>query len=82
MPRVQNIKAHVTPDSTEVVIELEDTVQYVSGRILNPDRIYFDLHAVRLSPAVPRGNVRVSGDLLTRVRVAQNQAWVVQSFWM
>ena len=78
VPRVQNIKAHVTPDSTEVVIELEDTVQYVSGWILNPDRIYFDLHAVRLSPAVARGNVRVSGDLLTRVRVAQNRAGVVR----
>ncbi|MGB7462215.1 MAG: N-acetylmuramoyl-L-alanine amidase [Candidatus Acidiferrum sp.] len=78
VPRVQNIKAHVTPDSTEVVIELEDTVQYVSRRILNPDRIYFDLHAVRLSPAVARGDVRVSGDLLTRVRVAQNQAGIVR----
>jgi len=78
VPRVQNIKVQVTPDGTEVVIELEDTVQYVSGRIMNPDRIYFDLHAARLSPAVARGNVQVIGDLLTRVRVAQNQAEVVR----
>ena len=78
VPRVQNIKVRVTPDGTEVVIELEDTVQYVSGRIMNPDRIYFDLHAARLSPAVARGTVQVIGDLLTRVRVAQNQAEVVR----
>ena len=78
VPRVQNIKVQVTPDGTEVVIELEDTVQYVFGRIMNPDRIYFDLHAARLSPAVARGNVQVIGDLLTRVRVAQNQAEVVR----
>jgi len=78
VPRVQRIKTSVTPDSTEVLIELEDSVQYVSGRIANPDRIYFDLHAARLSPNVARGNVQVSGNLLTNVRVAQNQAGVVR----
>src|SRR5208283_3794916 len=33
VPRVQRIKTRVTQDSTEVTIELEDSVQYVSGRI-------------------------------------------------
>ncbi|MGA3175966.1 MAG: N-acetylmuramoyl-L-alanine amidase [Candidatus Acidiferrum sp.] len=78
VPRVQRIKTSATPDSTEVLIELEDSVQYVSGRIANPDRIYFDLHAARLSPNVARGNVQVSGNLLSKVRVAQNQAGVVR----
>ena len=78
VPRVQRIKTSVMPDSTEVLIELEDSVQYVSGRIANPDRIYFDLHAARLSPNVARGNVQVSGNLLSKVRVAQNQAGVVR----
>jgi N-acetylmuramoyl-L-alanine amidase len=61
-----------------VVIELEDTVQYVSGRTMNPERIYFDLLAARLSPEVAQGNVGVIGNLLTRVRVAQNRAEVVR----
>jgi len=78
VPRVQRIKTSAAPDSTEVTIELEDSVQYVSGRISNPDRIYFDLHAARLSPSVARGNVRVSGNLLSKIRVAQNQAGVVR----
>ncbi|MFI5098525.1 MAG: N-acetylmuramoyl-L-alanine amidase [Candidatus Acidiferrales bacterium] len=78
VPLVQRIKTSVTPDSTEVFIELEDSVQYASGRIANPDRIYFDLHAARLSPNVARGNVQVSGNLLSKVRVAQNQAGVVR----
>ena len=78
VPLVQRIKTSATPDSTEVLIELEDSVQYVSGRIANPDRIYFDLHAARLSPNVARGNVQVSGNLLSKVRVAQNQAGVVR----
>ncbi len=78
MPLVQKIKASVTPNSTEIVIELEDSVQYVSGRIANPDRIFFDLQSAHLSPTVARGNVHVAGDLLTKVRVAQNQFGVVR----
>src|SRR5260370_9607499 len=76
--RIEKIKTSVTPNSTEIVLELEDSVEYVSGRIANPDRIYFDLQSARLSPAVARGNVHVSGDLLTKVRVAQNQFGVVR----
>lgn len=78
VPRIEKIKTSVTPNRTEIVIELEDSVQYVSGRIANPDRIYFDLQSARLSPAVARSNVHVSGDLLTKVRVAQNQFGVVR----
>jgi N-acetylmuramoyl-L-alanine amidase len=78
IPHVQKIRTNVTVDSAEVIIELEDSVQYTSGRISNPDRIYFDLHKARLSPAVARGDIQVSGDLLTKVRVAQNQTGVVR----
>jgi N-acetylmuramoyl-L-alanine amidase len=78
VPRVQKIRTNVAADSTEVIIELEDSVQYTSGRIASPDRIYFDLHAAKLSAAVARANVHVSGDLLTKVRVAQNHSSVVR----
>jgi N-acetylmuramoyl-L-alanine amidase len=78
VPRVQHIRTSVTQASTEVIIDLDDSVQYVSGRIANPDRIYFDLHAAKLSASVARGNVAVSGELLTKVRVAQNQFGIVR----
>ena len=77
-PRVQRIRSSVTPDGTEVIIELEDSVQYVSGRIANPDRIYFDLHAAKLSQALVHNKIKTTGDLLTQVRVAQNQGGVVR----
>lgn len=77
-PRVQKIRTNVTANSTEVIIDLEDSVQYTSGRLINPDRIYFDLHAARLSPAVARANIHVSGNLLTQVRAAQNHHGVVR----
>ncbi len=61
-----------------MTIALEDSVQYISGRIANPDRIYFDLHAAKLSPELKRGAVKVSGNLLSDVRVAQNVSGVVR----
>ena len=78
IPRVRGIRADAKGETTRLTIDLEDSVQYASGRIANPDRIFFDLHAARLTPEVARGNIRVDGRLLTAVRVAQNHNGVVR----
>src|SRR5712691_8704072 len=78
IPHVRRIRAATNGDSTRVTIDLEDSVQFVSRRIANPDRIFFDLHSARLTPEVARGNIRVDGGLLTAVRVAQNHNGVVR----
>jgi len=78
VPRVQKIRTNVTADSTEVIIDLEDSVLYSAGRIANPDRIYFDLHAAKLSPAMAHADFAVSGGMLTKVRAAQYQSGVVR----
>ena len=78
MPRLRRIGTSASADSTRVTIDLEDLVQYASARIRNPDRIFFDLHAARLTPELARQNIHVEGDLLSAVRVAQNQAGVVR----
>jgi len=52
-------------------------VQYISGRIANPDRIYFDLHAAKLSAQLKRG-VIINSALVSNVRVAQNSSSVVR----
>ncbi|MGB2644436.1 MAG: N-acetylmuramoyl-L-alanine amidase [Candidatus Acidiferrum sp.] len=77
-PRIRRINTSANADETRITIDLEDTVQYTSGRIKNPDRIFFDLHSARLTPEVARGTVQVTGKLLTGVRVAQNHAGVVR----
>jgi N-acetylmuramoyl-L-alanine amidase len=78
IPQVRRIRAAANDDATRVTIDLEDSVQYTSRRIANPDRIFFDLHAARLTPEVARGNIHVDGSLLTAVRVAQNHSGVVR----
>src|SRR6266404_2603516 len=78
VPRLRRIGTSASSDSTRVTIDLEDLVQYASARIRNPDRIFFDLHAARLTPELARQNIHVEGDLLSAVRVAQNQAGIVR----
>jgi N-acetylmuramoyl-L-alanine amidase len=78
VPRLRRIGTSASGDSTRVTIDLEDLVQYASARIRNPDRIFFDLHAARLTPELARQNIHVEGDLLSAVRVAQNQTGVVR----
>jgi N-acetylmuramoyl-L-alanine amidase len=78
IPRVRRIRTSANGEATRVTIDLEDSVQFVSGRIANPERIFFDLHAARLTPEVARANIHVDGGLLTAVRVAQNHAGVVR----
>src|SRR6266852_5469556 len=77
-PRLRRIATSAAVDSTRVTIDLEDLVQYASARIRNPDRIFFDLHAARLTPELAEQNIHVEGNLLSAVRVAQNQAGVVR----
>src|SRR6266702_1726556 len=76
--RVRRIRAAANGETTRVTIDLEDSVQFTSKRIANPDRIFFDLQAARLTPEAARTSIHIDGGLLTAVRVAQNQAGVVR----
>jgi N-acetylmuramoyl-L-alanine amidase len=82
LPRLRRIRSAVTEDSTRVTIDLEDVVHYNSGRLENPDRIFFDLREARLTSEVAREvtreNANADGDVLTAIRVAQNHAGVVR----
>ena len=78
IPRVRRIRTSLNGDATRVTIVLENSVEFTSGRISSPDRIFFDLHAARLAPEVARSSIKVDGNLLTAVRVAQNHSGVVR----
>jgi N-acetylmuramoyl-L-alanine amidase len=75
---VREIKAWTTPDYTRIVVSLDAPVKYQAARISNPDRIYFDVKNARLGRATTSAPVKVEGEVLKGVRVAQNQAGVVR----
>lgn len=70
---VTGIRHWSTPDYTRVAIDLENEVQFETGRIPGPDRLYFDLHNTHLSSTLKGKSFDVEDGFLHKVRVAQYQ---------
>jgi N-acetylmuramoyl-L-alanine amidase len=71
MPRITGIRHWSSADSSTIVLDLQDQVQYEAHRLSSPDRIYFDLHDTALAPEIDGKTIDVGDSLLARVRVAQ-----------
>jgi N-acetylmuramoyl-L-alanine amidase/putative methionine-R-sulfoxide reductase with GAF domain len=78
VPRVTGIRHWTSVDSSTVVLDLEDQVQYEAHRLPNPDRIYFDLRDTKLAPELEGKTVEVGDTLLNRIRVAQPEAGITR----
>ena len=70
-PMVTGIQHWSSADSSTVVLNLEDQVQYKAHRLADPDRIYFDLHDTQLASNLAWKSIEVGDALLKRIRVAQ-----------
>jgi len=70
-PRITGIRHWSSSDSSTVVLDLEDQVQYEAHRLAGPDRIYFDLHDTQLAPELLGKSIDIGDTFLNRVRVAQ-----------
>lgn len=71
LARVSGIRHWSSADSSTVVIDLEDQVQYEAHRLSGPDRIYFDLHDTALAPELAGKTIEVGDAMLARIRVSQ-----------
>ena len=71
MPRITGIRHWSAVDSSTVVLDLQDQVQYEAHRLASPDRIYFDLHDTTLASGIEGKIIDIGDALLARVRVAQ-----------
>ncbi len=70
-PEVTGIRHWSSADSSTVVIDLQDQVQYEAHRLSHPERIYMDLPDTRLVASLFNKTIDVGDALLQRVRVAQ-----------
>lgn len=70
-PKITGIRHWSSSDSTTVVLDLEDQVQYEAHRLTGPDRIYFDLHDTQLAPDIAGKTIEIGEPLLNRIRIAQ-----------
>ena len=70
-PEVTGLRHFSSGDTSTVVVDLQDQVQYEAHSLDNPARIYFDLHDTKIAPGVAKENVEVNDVLLKRLRMAQ-----------
>jgi N-acetylmuramoyl-L-alanine amidase/putative methionine-R-sulfoxide reductase with GAF domain len=70
-PEVTGVRHWSSGDSSTVVIDLQDQVQYEAHRLSHPERIYVDLPDTRLVASLFNKTIDVGDSLLQRVRVAQ-----------
>ncbi|HLZ42227.1 MAG TPA: N-acetylmuramoyl-L-alanine amidase [Candidatus Sulfotelmatobacter sp.] len=69
-PRVTGVRHWSSADTSTVVLDLEDQVQYEPGHLSNPERFYFDLRDTQLVPEL-KGKSLDGDALLSKIRVAQ-----------
>jgi N-acetylmuramoyl-L-alanine amidase len=77
-PGVTSIRTWNAPDSTRVVVALDDTIKFDAARISSPDRIYFDLYNAKLTSKFPSKSLDVQSGLLKSAHFAQNKQGVVR----
>jgi N-acetylmuramoyl-L-alanine amidase/putative methionine-R-sulfoxide reductase with GAF domain len=70
-PKVTGLRQWSSGDSSTVVVELQDQVQYEAHSLDNPARIYFDLHDTQIAPELTNRSIDVNAQVLKRVRMAQ-----------
>jgi N-acetylmuramoyl-L-alanine amidase len=75
---VTKVETWNSPDSTRIVVSLNDTIKYEAARIQSPDRIYFNLYKAQVSGKLARKALDVDDGTLKTIRVAQNKPDVVR----
>ncbi len=70
-PRITGVRHWSSVDSSTVVLDLEDQVQYEAHRLAAPDRIYFDLRDTQLASDLIGKSVDAGETLVNRIRMAQ-----------
>ncbi len=70
-PQVTGIRHWSSPESSTVVVDVEDQVQYEAHTLDNPPRVYFDLHDTKMAPGLLNQSIDVNDVFLKRLRMAQ-----------
>ena len=71
VPEITGIRHWSAANSSTVVIDMDEQVQYEAHRLANPERIYFDLPDTRLGTDLAGKSIDIDDSLIQRVRVAQ-----------
>lgn len=75
---VEAVRFHSEANATRVVIETNGVVQYATGRLSQPERLYIDLRQARLAAGFSARKLQVGDERLRTIRIAQHRKGVVR----
>lgn len=70
-PQVTGIRHLPSPNSSVVVIDLQDQVQYEDHTLESPPRIYVDLHDTKIAAGLLNQSIDVDDEFLKKIRMAE-----------
>ena len=77
-PEVTGIRHWSSPNSSTVVVDLQDQIQYEAHTLENPPRVYFDLQDTKMASGLLNQSISVDDSFLKRVRMAQPSTGVTR----
>jgi N-acetylmuramoyl-L-alanine amidase/putative methionine-R-sulfoxide reductase with GAF domain len=78
IPEVTGIRHWSSDNSSTVVVDLQDQIQYETHTLDNPPRVYFDLEDTKMAPGLLNQSISVDDSFLKRIRMAQPDAGVTR----
>jgi N-acetylmuramoyl-L-alanine amidase len=76
---IHDIRYHIHPSFTRVVIEIGKVRDYSFNQLSSPDRVYVDIYQVKLNPSLHGQSYLVQCDYLDQVRIAQKNPSTVRA---
>lgn len=75
---VYNLRSYTHPTHTRIVVDVGGQRNFIYAELKNPDRIYVDIHKVRLNPILHGKAFPARCDYLKEVRIAQRTPSIVR----
>lgn len=75
---VYNLRSYTHPTHTRIVVDVGGERNFIYAELKTPDRIYVDIHRVRLNPILHGKSFPARCDYLKEVRIAQRTPSIVR----
>lgn len=76
---VYNLRYHIHPFFTRIVLDIGEMREYASDKLLNPDRIYVDIYQAKLNPILHGKTYPIKDDYISQIRIAQKSPTTVRA---
>ena len=75
---VHNLRSHIHPSFTRIVVDIGALREYHSNQLLSPDRMYVDIYQAKLNPLLHGKTETVNTDYVSQIRIAQKNPTTVR----